>query len=224
MNHDKFFKNFLFVKTQMNPELLFAIKNKNKNSKPCQIIFPKNYTTTKQQISYPIQNETRILFKNENELKQIRKNTKELVVLPPHCNLERKKYKLKNLVNSSNIFNHGNKKYIRMFHGTNSRHLSSILEEGLKLIGGGALGNGFYMTPSLIKAELYNIKQQQLKENKKYSPIILELFLPIKTSVSALDYHIENSNLFTEKNSFWQFICKNEHFLNSIKFNIWMYE
>ena len=208
----------------MNPELLFAIKNKNKNSKPCRIIFPKNYRKAHHQLYYPLQNETRILFKNENELKKIRKNTKQLVILLPQCNLQRKKYKLKNLINPNNIFNYGNKKYIRMFHGTNSRHLSGILEEGLKLIGGGALGNGFYMTPSLIKAELYNTKQQQLKENKKYSPIILELFLPIKTNVSALDYEIENSDLYTENNSFWQFICKDEHFLNSIKFNIWMYE
>lgn len=207
-------------------QLLLAIKNKNKNStSTCQLIFPRNDKKQKQQqIIVPVDNEIKILFKNEIQLKKIRQDTKDLLLLPPQCDLEKKNYKLKNLVNQNNIFNIGNKKYVRMFHGTNSKHLNNIVSEGLKLIGGGALGNGFYMTPSLTKAELYNIKQQQLKQNKKYSPIILELFLPIHTNVSALEYQIQNSDLFTEKNAFWQFICKSNSILHNIKFNIWMYE
>lgn len=208
----------------MNAELLSAIKNKNKNIRTCEIVFPKNQMEIKQKLSFPVEGEIKTFFKSEKELKIIRRETKELVVLPPHCSLENKKYKLKTLVNSNNIVVNGNKKYIRMFHGTNSKHLNSILEEGLKLVGGGALGNGFYMTPSLTKAEIYNTKQQQLKENQRYSPIVLELFLPITTTVSALDYKIQDSDMFTENNSFWQFICKKLMFLKTIEFNIWMYQ
>lgn len=84
-----------------------------------------------------------------------------------------------------------------MFHETNTRHLVDILVNGLQLIGGGALENGFYMTPSLLKAEQYNIKQQQT--DLKISPIILELFLPIKTTVSAFPKIHADIDLYTEK-------------------------
>ncbi len=207
----------------MNPELLLAIKNKTKKSKTCQIIFPKYQPHLKEQILYPSGDENRIFFRNQEHLKTTRAKTKEVAKLPLHCKLETKIYKLKNLVNNNNIFRHGKKKYVRLFHGTNSRHLGSILEKGLKLVGGGALGNGFYMTPSLLKAELYNLKQQQLKQNKTYSPVILELFLPITTTVTATDYNLQ-TDLYTEDDVFWQFVCKSKEFLTNIPFNIWLTE
>ena len=142
---------------------------------------------------------------------------------PISCSLQPKKMKLSELMNPNHVCEFENKKYIRMFHGTNSKHLTDILVNGLQLIGGGALGNGFYMTPSLVKAEQYNIKQQQ--KNCKLTPIVLELFLPMTTTVSAFPNIHDDANVYTEQNEFWQFVTKNESFLKkSICFNVFIYQ
>jgi hypothetical protein len=124
--------------------------------------------------------------------------------------------KLSELLNPNHISEFENKKYIRMFHGTNSKHLTDILVNGLQLIGGGALGNGFYMTPSLVKAEQYNIKQQQ--KNCKLTLIVLELFLPMTTTVAAFPNINENADVYTEHNEFWQLIKKKRFYFMKIMF------
>ena len=207
----------------MNLQLLSAIKNRPKKLEKCKIKLPQT-TNTEIITSFPRKKEVTIIKKSETKLKQIRNSTKELARIEPvYCSLEEKKYKLKKLVNENNIYKVKDKKYIRMFHGTNTRHLTDILVHGLRLVGGGALGNGFYMTPSLVKAEQYNIKQQQKGMN--ISPIVLELFLPIKTTVSAYPEIHADVDLYTEKGEFWQFVTKNENFLKkSIRFNIFIYQ
>tara|TARA_E500000178_G_C16914853_1_gene704443 strand:+ start:405 stop:1028 length:624 start_codon:yes stop_codon:yes gene_type:complete len=207
----------------MNLQLLSAIKNRPKKSEECKVKLPQT-TNTEIITSFPRKKEITIIKKSETKLKQIRNSTKELARIEPvYCSLEEKKYKLKKLVNENNIYKVKDKKYIRMFHGTNTRHLTDILVHGLRLVGGGALGNGFYMTPSLVKAEQYNIKQQQKDMN--ISPIVLELFLPIKTTVSAYPEIHTDVDLYTEKGEFWQFVTKNENFLKkSIRFNIFIYQ
>ena len=207
----------------MNLQLLSAIKNRPKKSEKCKIKLPQT-ASTEIITSFPRKKEITIIKKSETKLKQIRNSTKELARIEPvYCSLEEKKYKLKKLVNENNIYKVKTKKYIRMFHGTNTRHLTDILVHGLRLVGGGALGNGFYMTPSLVKAEQYNIKQQQKDMN--ISPIVLELFLPIKTTVSAYPEIHTDVDLYTEKGEFWQFVTKNENFLKkSIRFNIFIYQ
>jgi hypothetical protein len=207
----------------MNPQLLSAIKNRAKKIEKCKIQLPLA-TNTEITTSFPKKKEVTVIKKSEKKLRHIRNSTKELARIEPvYCSLEEKKYKLKKLVNPNNICEYNNKKYIRMFHGTNTRHLTDILVHGLRLVGGGALGNGFYMTPSLVKAEQYNIKQQQ--KDLRISPIILELFLPIKTSVSAFPKIHTDVDLYTEKGEFWQFVTKNENFLKkSIRFNVIIYQ
>lgn len=201
----------------MNPQLLLSIK-RIKKVQNCEIMLP--HRQSRDEIYFPKKGEILIFIKSENDLRKLRTVTRKLGKITQHCFLERKKYRAQELINPNNIFHHGSRQYIRMFHGTNLKHIISILQDGLQLVGGGLLGEGFYMTPSLEKSEQYILKQGQKKNN----PIVLELFLPITTTVSAYNYHLPNSNLYTEKDSFWQYICKDEQFLKSIVYNIWMYE
>lgn len=204
--------------------LLSEIKNRPKKEKKCQILKTSESFSPLEIPSFPQKKKINVFKKSENELKQIRNFTKRIAKIEPiSCSLQPKKMKLSELMNPNHVCEFENKKYIRMFHGTNSKHLTDILVNGLQLIGGGALGNGFYMTPSLVKAEQYNIKQQQ--KNCKLTPIVLELFLPMTTTVSAFPNIHDDANVYTEQNEFWQFVTKNESFLKkSICFNVFIYQ
>jgi hypothetical protein len=109
-----------------------------------------------------------------------------------------------------------------MFHGTTSRYLSSILKHGLKTVGGGALGKGFYVTPSFEKASLYTAKVQQ--QHSSGYPLFIEVYIPYDTPTGCFDPSREGccpqAMLYTNPDELWQFVIKDQAFLGSLFFRI----
>lgn len=167
-----------------------------------------------------------ITDKDEATLNKWIQMTRHTPRLRSHCRLGMDAKLLKELVSPRAIVSTPEKtKYIRMFHGARSQHLYTILKDGLRTLGRGVLGNGFYMTPSLEKALLYTSKAQQLTTGT--NPIVIEMLLPMDTTVCCIDPNnrnacCTNANLFTEYNDVWQFVCKDESFLKGILYQIWV--
>jgi len=142
------------------------------------------------------------------------------------CRLRSKTYFLNELLPRSAFFEKNGRTHARLFHGTKSNHLFSILKQNLRIYGGGTLGKGFYVTPSLEKALIYTSKIQQQKET---FPIILTLEVPDPhlLRVCCIDRLnesscCENADVYTDYDELWQFIIKDQNILDLIQFEVWI--
>jgi len=210
----------------MRPSFLAEIqKNKNKKKeKSCTLIYPHE----KEKETIPSQFVTEIVRADPQRLFE---QTKHLVVIPPGCRLK-ECHPIQNLVSRNHRI--PNKNVVRMFHGTTSRYLSGILKHGLKTVGGGALGKGFYVTPSFEKASIYTAKVQQ--QHSSGYPLFIEVYIPYDTPTgcfepgrqgpfsregpSSREGCCPQAMLYTNPDELWQFVIKDQTFLGSLFFRI----
>ena len=199
----------------MRPSFLAEIqKNKTKKKeKSCALIYPlekEKKTIQPQIITEIVKADPRRLFEQ----------TKHLVVIPPGCRLK-ECHPIETLVSRNHRI--PNENVVRMFHGTTSRYLSGILKHGLKTVGGGALGKGFYVTPSFEKASIYTAKVQQQQHSLGY-PLFIEVYIPYDTPTGCFDPSREGcclqAMLYTNPDELWQFVIKDQTFLGSLFFRI----
>ena len=127
------------------------------------------------------------------------------------------KYKLIDLVPKQNIMKNG--KDIRMYHGTKVLHWKNIKSHGIKAIGGGALGQGFYFTPS-VPVGIHYCFREKPEQSQDLKPVLAEVIIkdadkltvgeywkdlnqyPIVTTISSYD-----------NQGFWQFVVRSENII-----------
>lgn len=170
-----------------------------------------------------------IILKKHFQIKEISKLTKYNTKIKIGCNLKDKIYSLSELLSENkNIFYINGIKYARMFHGTTEQNLNLLLEQGIKPIGGGVLGNGFYMTPSLEKALIYTSK---LEFSSDFKPMIIEIWIKNPDSVTCCCLDKKDlcckdfiPDLITDfDDEIWQFCIKDIHFIKShLYYNFWL--
>jgi len=204
------------------------IKQKKKvQTKSCDSLIQ---LSGKSSLSAPISHSTtkKIYIKDQLEIDNWILYTKPRKLLLPGCRLLQKYYPLIELLGENSIFNKRKRQFVRMFHGTRSQNLVHILKQGLRPVGNGTLGRGFYMTPSLEKALNYTMKQQEAEDRKTF-PVILEIFLPNpeKIKVCCIDRTNESSccpfgHLYTDYDDLWQYVVKDENVLKRFQYNIWI--
>jgi len=69
-----------------------------------------------------------------------------------------------------------NGKDVVVYHGTTLKNYQkSIRSQGIKPVGGGRLGTGFYMTPSFPIAQRY--AREKAAAGEKENPVVLEIFI-----------------------------------------------
>lgn len=115
------------------------------------------------------------------------------------------RYRLIDLVPPENILPNG--KDIRMYHGTKLLHWENIKKCGIKPVGGGTLGAGFYFTPSVRRATHY-LFVNKAAQKKKLGPVLVELTIKdadkLKVGNLASNFPIKTIKM----DHYWQFIAK----------------
>lgn len=167
-----------------------------------------------------------IRIKDREEIEKWIQKTKTVRKFVPGCRMGDKYYTLSELLPAGALVEKDGKTWVRLFHGTRSQNLNKLLRNGLKPVGGGTLGRGFYMTPVLEKAMIYTSKTQQLQMIHTF-PIIIEILLPASTKVCCIDRARSETccsvvPIFTDFDELWQFVCKDEHLLQSCSFEVWL--
>ena len=119
------------------------------------------------------------------------------------------------LVPKENIMKNG--KDVRMYHGTKVLHWKNIKTNGIKPIGGGALGNGFYFTPSVPKATHYLLRDKHTQE-KDLTPVLIEIVIKNADKLMVGKYVIGKDNKYpiqtaTFDSYFWQFIVRSKEII-----------
>ena len=116
------------------------------------------------------------------------------------------KYKLIDLVPPRNRLE--NVRDIRMYHGTKHLHWDDIKKNGLKPVGGGTLGKGFYFTPSVKRATNYLFREKR-EQKHDLDPVLLELRIKdadtLKVGNLSSDYPIKTLPIFND-GYYWQFV------------------
>lgn len=87
---------------------------------------------------------------------------------------ESEKYNLIELVPAENRMKNG--RDIRMYHGTKVLHWNDIKKQGIKPIGAGLLGSGFYFTPSVSRATDYLFRDKK-QQKQLLTPVLIELVI-----------------------------------------------
>jgi hypothetical protein len=126
------------------------------------------------------------------------------------------KYKLIDLVPPENILENG--KDIRMYHGTKVLHWDDIKQNGIKPVGGGTLGKGFYFTPSVERATHYLFVKKPAQK-KKLEPVLIELTIKNANilTVGNLNSNFPiktNDKLPFKTNFYWQFIVDSNEIID----------
>ena len=123
------------------------------------------------------------------------------------------KYRLIDLIPPQNILKNG--RDIRMYHGTKLLHWEHIKNHGIKPIGDGALGKGFYFTPSVPRATNYFFRYKK-QQKQKLEPVLIELVIKdadkLKVGDLESEYPIETQIFMTfgKLHFYWQFIVRSE--------------
>ena len=156
------------------------------------------------------------------------KYTKTARRLRPGSRLSNESYPLSSLLSPNALVVKDGIPCARLFHGTRSQNLPKILRDGLRPVGGGALGRGFYMTPILEKALVYTSKSQQTQKTETF-PIVLEIFLPHPETIqvccldrSSEDSCCKNGDLYTDYDELWQFLAKDQEILRRCMYDLWI--
>ena len=124
------------------------------------------------------------------------------------------KYKLIDLVPAKNILKNG--KDVRMYHATKVLHWDNIKENGIKPVGGGTLGKGFYFTPSVDRATHYFFSKKPTQK-KKLDPVLIELIIKDadKLTVGSLDSNFPiKTKIIGSIQSYWQFIVNSNEIID----------
>jgi hypothetical protein len=118
--------------------------------------------------------------------------------------------RLIDLVPSENILKNG--KDIRMYHGTKALHWNDIKKNGIKPIGDGTLGKGFYFTPNVEKATVYLLRQKHTQK-RDVDPVLIELVIKDadKLIVGSLESKCPiKTKMLAGYGDYWQFIVRSE--------------
>ena len=121
---------------------------------------------------------------------------------------ESEKYNLIDLVPPENRMKNG--RDIRMYHGTKLLHWKDIKEQGIKPIGGGTLGTGFYFTPSVSRATDYLFRDKK-QQKQLLTPVLIELLIKGADKLTVGDLKSKcpiktNPRLPDGNFYYWQFI------------------
>ena len=119
--------------------------------------------------------------------------------------------RLIDLVPPENILKNG--KDIRMYHGTKALHWNDIKKNGIKPIGNGTLGKGFYFTPNVERATVYLLRQKP-KQKRDVGPVLIELVIKDanKLMVGSLESKCPiKTKMLAGYGDYWQFIVRSEN-------------
>ena len=116
-----------------------------------------------------------------------------------------------------------NGKDIRMFHGTKVLHWQSIKKDGIKAIGKGVLGEGFYFTPSVPIGMFYCFRSHGTHTKDRLQPVLVELIIKDADKLIVGDFSKDrhkypiqttSSKFSVWEEGFWQFIVRSKEILN----------
>ncbi|MCY4043502.1 MAG: hypothetical protein OXE99_00320, partial [Cellvibrionales bacterium] len=122
--------------------------------------------------------------------------------------------------------------YVKLFHGTKLENFDSFKIEGIKPIGKGVLGNGFYLTSSPLAACQCGDKKREYVNNDVSQPhdqpdnrpplLLIEFLIPASLTVYAFNEqtltHSQNAHIFQHHQEPNKFIFK-EPILDQLKVN-----